>query len=286
MKSAVFEYVRAASLTEACDWLRRDGDEAKLIAGGQSLVPMMAMRLTRPARLIDINEIAALKFVALEKDVARTGACTRQCVVAGDDALAKAVPLLRQALAWVGHVQTRNRGTVGGSLAHADLAAELPGIAVTCDAEIIAVGAAGSRTVPAADFFLGPLMTSLALDEIIVEMRLPPWPDKRRWGFEEFARQRGGFAMAGVALFYDEHAGLVQNAHIGIIGASSRLQRIGSAEAALNGRALDENVIVAAARAAAAAVDPVDDMDATAEYRRALVATLVERALRASALSK
>ncbi|MGC2518164.1 MAG: FAD binding domain-containing protein, partial [Burkholderiales bacterium] len=119
MKAAPFEYARAGSVAEACELLRRHGDGAKLIAGGQSLVPMMAMRLARPAWLIDINEIAALKFVAIEKDAARTGAATRQCVMERDDALAARVPLLRQALRWVGHVQTRNRGTVGGSLAHA-----------------------------------------------------------------------------------------------------------------------------------------------------------------------
>src|SRR6266850_7765347 len=126
LKAASFEYARSASLAEACALLATHGDSAKLIAGGQSLVPMMAMRLLRPAWLVDINEIDALKFVKVEKDAARIGACTRQCVVERDDALAARVPLLRQALAWVGHVQTRNRGTLGGSLAHADPCAELP----------------------------------------------------------------------------------------------------------------------------------------------------------------
>jgi hypothetical protein len=129
LKAASFEYVRAASVAEACEMLREDGDDVKLIAGGQSLAPMMAMRLTRPARLIDINEIGALKLIAFGENLARTGACTRQSVIARDEALAAHVPLLRKALAWVGHVQTRNRGTVGGSLAHADPAAELPLVA-------------------------------------------------------------------------------------------------------------------------------------------------------------
>ena len=135
MKAPPFEYARAASVAEACELLRRHGDGAKLLAGGQSLVPMMAMRLVRPAWLIDINEIPALKFVKIEKDAVRVGACTRQCTVERDDALAARVPLLVQALAWVGHVQTRNRGTVGGSLAHADPAAELPLVVTEEDLE-------------------------------------------------------------------------------------------------------------------------------------------------------
>ncbi len=143
LKAAPFDYVRAASVSEACELLRQDGEDIKLIAGGQSLVPMMAMRLTRPARLVDINEIGALKFIALEDGVARIGACTRQCVVARDDALAARVPLLRRALAWVGHAQTRNRGTLGGSLAHADPAAELPLAAQVLGASVRA--ALGSR---------------------------------------------------------------------------------------------------------------------------------------------
>ena len=149
LKAAPFEYVRAASIGEACELLARHGDTAKVLAGGQSLVPMMAMRLVRPAWLVDINEIAALKFVAIEKDAVRTGACTRQCVVERDPALAVGVPLLAQALAWIGHVQTRNRGTVGGSLAHADPAAELPAALLALDARVRMMGPRGGREVAA-----------------------------------------------------------------------------------------------------------------------------------------
>jgi CO/xanthine dehydrogenase FAD-binding subunit len=145
LKAAPFAYVRARSVSEACELLRQGGDDAKLIAGGQSLVPMMAMRLARPRRLVDINEIAAVKFIAIEADTARTGACTRQCVIERDDALAARVPLLRQALAWVGHAQTRNRGTVGGSLVHADPAAELPLVAQVLGATLVLRSASGAR---------------------------------------------------------------------------------------------------------------------------------------------
>ncbi|HKW39495.1 MAG TPA: FAD binding domain-containing protein, partial [Burkholderiales bacterium] len=144
MKSAPFEYARAASVAEACSLLARHGEGARLIAGGQSLVPMMAMRLVRPAWLVDINEIDALKFVKIDKDTVRTGACTRQVTIERDDALAARLPLLRQALAWVGHAQTRNRGTVGGSLAHADPSAELPLVARMLGAKLVLRSSKGS----------------------------------------------------------------------------------------------------------------------------------------------
>jgi carbon-monoxide dehydrogenase medium subunit len=184
----------------------------------------------------------------------------------------------------VAHYQIRNRGTIGGSLAHADPAAELPGIAVTCGAEIEIIGAAGRRTLLANEFFSGPLMTELRSDEIITELRLPPWPASRRWGFEEFARRQGDFALAGIALHYDEdEQGRACNAHVGVIGACSRPHRLAAVETAIDGRGVDEKVISEAARAAADAVDPPQDLHADAEYRRALVVTLVERALRAAA---
>src|SRR5215467_928418 len=175
LKSAPFEYARAASLAEACALLAEHGDAAKLIAGGQSLVPMMAMRLVRPSFLVDINEIGALKFVSNGNDALRTGACTRQCVVERDDTLAAKVPLLRQALAWVGHVQTRNRGTNGGSLAHADPSAELPLVAQVLGAKVVLRSAKGARTLEAEKFFSGPMMTAIRPDECLEEIRWPMW---------------------------------------------------------------------------------------------------------------
>jgi carbon-monoxide dehydrogenase medium subunit len=178
----------------------------------------------------------------------------------------------------------RNRGTIGGSLAHADPAAELPGIAVTCDGEMTVVGAAGSRRLRASAFFTGPLTTVLQSDEIVTELRLPPWPAARRWGFEEFSLRQGDFALAGIALYYDQEArGRACNSHVGVIGACSRPHRLEPVEATLDGRTVDEQTIAVAAQAAADAVDPPQDLHADAEYRRALVATLVERALRAAA---
>jgi carbon-monoxide dehydrogenase medium subunit len=204
--------------------------------------------------------------------------------IEADSRLASAHPLLQEAVAHVAHYQIRNRGTVGGSLAHADPAAELPGIAVACAGDIRVVGKAGPRTIPAAEFFTGPLSTALRPDELITELHLPAWPAGRRWAFREFARRHGDFALAGVALFYDtDPDGRARDTHIGVIGACSRPHRLTSVEAMLSGRLIDEAAIGAAAKAASAAVDPPQDLHADAEYRRALTGTLTGRALRAAA---
>jgi len=282
MKPPPFEYRAPETLDEAVGLLAADPD-AKPIAGGQSLMPILNFRLAAPSTLVDLRRVPGLGEIAVGANGARLGAKVRWRDIEDDARLKSAHPLLCAAVAHVAHYQIRNRGTVGGSLAHADPAAELPGIVVTCDAEIAVVGAEGRRTIPAADFFTGPLTTLLRPDEIITELRLPPWPAGRRWAFEEFSRRQGDFALAAIALFYDEDSqGRAENAHIGVIGACSRPHRLTSAEAALDGRIIDEATIAAAARAASAAVDPPEDLHAPAEYRRALVNTLTERALRAA----
>lgn len=279
MKPPPFEYRAPETLDEAVALLAADPG-AKPIAGGQSLMPLLNFRLAAPSLLVDLRRLSGLGDIAIGADGVRLGAKVRWRDIEDDARLQSAYPLLRAAVAHVAHYQIRNRGTVGGSLAHADPAAELPGIAATCDAEIKIVGAKGVRTVPAAEFFTGPLTTALGPDEIVTELRLPLWPAGRRWGFEEFSRRHGDFALAGIALFFDQDsAGRACNAHIGVIGACSRPHRLESAEAAIQGKVIDERAIAAAARAAAAAVDPPDDLHAPAEYRRALVATLTERAL-------
>ena len=286
MKPAPFDYACPASLAEAVQLLAARGGDAKPIAGGQSLMPILAFRLAAPSLLVDLRRIPGLDAITIGADGVRLGARVRWRDIEDEAALASAYPLLAAAIAHVAHYQIRNRGTVGGSLAHADPAAEMPGIAVACDGEIVAVGSKGARGIRARDFFLGPLSTALASDEIITEIRLPAWPKPRRWGFEEFARRRGDFALAGIALFYDQDKeGRAVDAHIGVIGACARPHRLASAEALLNGYRVDEKTILAAAEAAAAAVDPPEDLHAGADYRRALVATLVERALRRAAES-
>ena len=279
MKLPAFDYAAPETLREAIELLAAHED-ALPIAGGQSLIPILAFRLAAPSLLVDLRRIPGLDTITIAERGVCLGAKVRWCDIEQDKRLAAAHPLLADAVQYIAHYPIRSRGTVGGSLAHADTAAELPGIAVTCDAEITAVGRAGSRVIAARDFFVGPMMNSLAHGELVTELRLPAWPQGRRWAFEEFARQHGAFALAGIALYYDLENGVAADAHIGVIGASSRLQRIADAEAALNGRAVDEAAILATARAAAAAIDPADDIDAPAAYRRALVETLTERALR------
>jgi carbon-monoxide dehydrogenase medium subunit len=284
MKLPPFEYACPTTLPEAVQLLAsRDGD-AKAIAGGQSLMPMLAFRLAQPALLVDLRKLGDLRGIRLSEKGVTLGAMVRWREIEDDRRLDTAHPLLKAAIAHVAHYQIRNRGTVGGSIAHADPAAEMPGIAMTCDAEIAVVGKAGARVFQAADFFQGALTTALTPDEIIVEVRLPAWPKGRRWGFQEFARRRGDFAMAAAAVFYDQDAGgKAVNAHVGVIGVADRPRRLPSVEAALNGQVIDEATIAKAEAATHAAVDPQDDIHASAAYRRALVGTMVERALKHAA---
>lgn len=283
MKPPRFEYRAPETLDEAAGLLAADPC-AKPMAGGQSLMPILAFRLATPSLLVDLRRVVGLDNIVVGGDGVRLGAKVRWRDIEQDPRLPSAHPLLRDAVTHVAHYQIRNRGTVGGSLAHADPAAELPGVAVTCEGEITVFGATGQRKIRAAEFFTGPLTTQLRSEEIITELRLPRWPAGRRWGFEEFARRQGDFALAGIALYYDEdEQGRVCNPHVGVIGACSRPHRLEPVETALNGRAVDEHTIAAAARMTAAAVEPPDDLHADTEYRRALVTTIVERALRAAA---
>jgi len=282
LKAAPFEYRRAASLADACAMLATHGDSARVIAGGQSLVPMMAMRLLRPAFLVDINEIAALKFVKIEKDFARTGACMRQCVVERDDTLAARVPLLRQALAWVGHVQTRNRGTVGGSLAHADPSAELPLVARMLGAKIVLRSSKGSRTLDAGQFLTGPMSTSARPDECLEEIHWPVWSEKRTGSaFTEIAIRHGDFAMVAAAaqLAVDE-SGRCTRAALGLGGAAGTPLAFAKIAARLVGTKLEDKAIEDAASDASKETDPGADLHATKEYRRHLARVLAGRVLR------
>src|SRR5437773_9795818 len=226
MKPAPFEYQAPATLREAVDLLASD-PEAMVIAGGQSLMPLLALRLATPSLLVDLRRVPGLDAIAIDDSGIRLGARVRWRDIEDDRRLETAHPLLRETIAHVAHYQVRNRGTVGGSLAHADPAAEMPGIAVTCDAEIAVVGKSDARVIQAADFFQGALTTALTPDEIITEVRLPAWPAGRRWGFEEFARRRGDFAMAAAAVFYDQDThGKACNAHVGAIGVGDRPLRL------------------------------------------------------------
>ena len=284
MKSAPFEYHRAASVDEACRLLAEHGSDAKLIAGGQSLVPMMAMRLVRPAFLIDINHLTALREIAATADCVRVGAGTRQCVAASDAVLAREVPLVRRALAWVGHVQTRNRGTLGGSLAHADPAAELPVVARMLDATLHVRSVRGARVIAADDFFDGPMSTTLRVDECLEAMTFTRWAEGAvGCGFDEVSIRHGDFAIvAAAAQVALDRDGRCTRAAIGLGGVGGTPLAFTAIARHLVGTLLDDDAIAAVAADVAKATDPGNDLHATAAYRRHLARVLVTRTLRAA----
>jgi carbon-monoxide dehydrogenase medium subunit len=283
MKLPPFEYACPTTINEAVALLASHDGEAKPLAGGQSLVPMLAFRVASPSLLVDLRKLAELRQIKIADDGVTLGAMVRWRDILDDARLRKAHPLLVAAVEHVAHYQIRNRGTIGGSIAHADPAAEMPGIVVTCEAKIAVVGKAGARVIDAANFFQGPLMTALKPDEIITEIRLPAWPAKRRFGFQEFARRRGDFALAAAMLFYDEEGGKARSAHVGAIGVADRPLRLPAVEQVLNGNKIDEAIIAKAEAAASASVDPDDDIHASGAYRKALVGVMVERALKSAA---
>lgn len=280
MKLPSFDYACPTTITEAIALLATHGGEAKPIAGGQSLVPMLAFRLTAPMLLVDLRKLSELRHIKIADAGVTLGAMVRWRDILNEPALRQAQPLLVAAVEHIAHYQIRNRGTVGGSLAHADPAAELPGIAVTCAADIVARGGAGSRVIAAADFFRGALITALRPDEIVTEIRFPAWPRQRRYGFREFARRRGDFALTAAAVTFDEVEQKFRNVRVGAIGIGDRPIRLGAAEHALEGSAMTQAAIASCAAAAAAAVDPADDIHASGVYRKTLIEVMVERALR------
>jgi aerobic carbon-monoxide dehydrogenase medium subunit len=284
MKLPPFDYACPTSIAEAVALLAAYDGEAKALAGGQSLVPMLAFRVAAPALLVDLRKLSELRQIKIAEEGVTLGAMARWSDILNDERLQKAHPLLVAAVEHVAHYQIRNRGTAGGSLAHADPAAEMPGIAVTCEAKIAVIGQSGERIIAAKDFFQGPLMTALKTDEIITEIRFPAWPPRRRFGFCEFARRRGDFALAAAALFYDEDGeGKARNVHVGAIGVADAPLRLAAVEDVLNGHKIDDATIARAEAAASAAVDPSDDIHATGAYRKTLIGVMVERALRSAA---
>ncbi len=282
MKAVDFDYARPASIGEACGLLAAGGDEAKIIAGGQTLVPLMAMRMARPALLVDINRIAELNGIESGSDYVTLRSCTRQAAALADETIRLRAPLLAKALRFVGHGQTRNRGTIGGSLANADPAAEIGLAALVLDARIEAHSATGRRQIPIAEFFIGPMMTALAPEECLTAIRLPLWqePGRLGTGFQETSARRSDFALAAAAvqLILDTE-GTCRRIALGVGGVGSVPLRIDAAMERLLGTRLDDDDIGDAARIVYRAIDPAPDLHASADYRRRLAASLVERAL-------
>jgi carbon-monoxide dehydrogenase medium subunit len=284
MKAPRFDYVRPVSLCDAFAALNEHGSDAKVLAGGQSLMPMLAFRMAAPRVLVDIGRLAELKEIKYDAGGISLGALVRWCDIERSARIAAEHPLLAEAVRHVAHYQIRNRGTVGGSLAHADPAAEMPAIALVCDATIVVAGAGGQREIAAGDFFVGALTTVLDARELLVGVRLPAWPAERRWAFEEFSRRKGDFALAGVALHFDRDAkGAVASPHIVGFGIADRPVRLTVAEDTLRGRIIDEQGVATAVRDVARGIDITADIHAPADYRAALLGTLLERALRRAA---
>jgi len=280
MKPAPFAYVRPASLDEAIAALSADED-AKVIAGGQSLMPILNMRLAQPSTLVDLNGLEDLSYVRRANGHLAVGGLTRQRRLEQDPPAREALPFLPEIIAHIGHVPIRNRGTVGGSLAHADPAAELALVAVALGAEIVAQGPAGSRTIAAEDFFQGFLTTALAPEEILVEVRLPVPARPRSVAFEELNRRHGDFAIVSVLAAVElDGAGAIADARVAVGGAGPVPVRAHEAEQRLAGRPPDDDAVAGAAAAAAAAVSPLSDVHGSADYRREMTAVLVRRALR------
>ncbi len=276
MKPAPFEYARARTIDEALGWLASDA-EAKVLAGGQSLVPLMNLRLARPSRLIDINPVAGLASITSAPDGGLViGALTRHTELVTSALVRERAPLLAAAAAHVGHRAIRNRGTLGGSLAHADPAAELPAAALALGATLVIAGPRGRRQIAADEFFLGPFATAMAADEILIEITVPPQRGAS-WGFAEVARRAGDFAIAGVC-------GLLGGetpARLVAFGADDRPIRMTASEKLLtNAAAVTADVAIAASAAAMRGVSPADDVHASADYRRHLVGVLTERVIR------
>lgn len=281
MKAPAFGYAVPASLPEALDLLAEYGEDARLLAGGQSLVPMLNLRLAAPAMLIDLNRVGCLAGIEAAADGGLTvGAMTRERALERDPRVARSQPLLASVLPHIAHVAIRNRGTLGGSLAHADPAAELPAAALACDAVLVLERRGGRREVTAEAFFQGVFATALEGDEALVAVRFPPWPAARAWGFREVARRRGDFALAGIAAWLDRDAdGRCTAARVVAIGCGDRPLRLRGAEAALIGRIPDAATVDDAAEAAHDDVEPDGDLHASEGYRREVAAVLTRRVL-------
>ena len=279
MKPAPFEYHAPETIADVVGLLAEHGDEAKPLAGGQSLVPMLALRLTRFEHLVDLNRVGALSGVERRDGTLVVGATTRQAELERSDA-ARAVPLLTLAAPLIGHFQIRNRGTVGGSVAHADPAAELPAVALALDAGLEVTGPTGTRRLDAADFFVGNWTTVLGADELLTALHFPLWAGRCGFAVDEVARRHGDFALTGVACGVELGADdLVTRAAIALFGMGATPVRAADAERSLVGRRPDPAALAEVGHAAVADLDPPDDVHASGRYRRTVGAHVVTRGL-------
>lgn len=285
MKPAPFRYAAPRTVDEAVTLLGEHAGDARVLAGGQSLVPLMNMRLATPSMLVDINKIGDLAYVRPWDGGLAIGALTRDSTLEHDAEVARRLPLLVQAASHVGHPAIRNRSTVGGSVAHADPAAELPTALLALDAQVVVRGPGGERTMPIGDFFQGYLQTALAPEELLVEVRVPALPAGAGTAFVEFARREGDYALAGVAAALTIGAdGTIADARLALCAVGPTALRAREAEAALKGQRPGPEAWLAAAEAVRAAItEPPSDVHGSGDYRRHLAGVLTRRALAAAA---
>jgi len=283
MKLPHVDYEAPKTVSEAVELLAEHQDEASVLAGGQSLIPLLALRLARPAVLIDINGIGELSGVSAADGWVAIGAMTRDYVAEESETVADAVPLLAAALPLIGHEAIRSRGTVGGSLAHADPAAELPAVARALDAEFVVCGPSGERVVPAAEWFEGYLATSRRPDELLTAVRFPAAGRGMGISFQEVARRHGDFAIVGLAASLTLSGGAISDARLAFAGLSDVPVRAGDAEDLLVGERPSAELFDEAARRATDDIDPPADLHGSADYRKKVAAALVRRGLRAAA---
>jgi len=284
MKPPPFAYAAPDTLEEAVGLLTEHAEaEPRVLAGGQSLIPLMNFRLAKPGYLVDLRNVAGLSGIRREGDVLVIGAMTKMAEVERSPEVAVAAPLVTEAVGLVAHAPVRNSGTVGGSLAHADPAAELPAVALALDADLVAAGPGGTRVIPAAEFFTGPYSTALAADEILTEIRLPVWPGGH--AFTEFSRVHANFAVVAVAALVeldgdgDGDGDRIRHAALALAGVAPTPVRATAAERALAGASADAATIRAAADAAATSLSPAGDLHASPETRRGLARTYLRRGI-------
>ncbi len=279
MKPPPFTYARCATVDDALAELAAHGERCKVLAGGQSLVPLLNLRMTNPERLVDINGLTALDYVRVEDGILHIGALARHTTLRDSDLVAEHCPLMNAAYQYVGHKPVRNRGTIGGNLSHAYPASEMPAVVLAVEATMVARSASGERAIAAEDFFVGMLEPELEPDELLVEIRIPVRPPGQGWSFLEVSPRKGDFALVGVGVTVNVQNDVCETVRIAHCGVGDRARRVPEAEQSLLGQKPDEALFRATGERASQLVEPESDYHADASYRRDLVRTLTRRAL-------
>lgn len=281
MKPAAFEYECPTDLKAALTFLGA-GTDTRILAGGQSLVPMMNYRLARPERLIDINRLPGLDYIRVEDNEIAIGALARHGDIKASGLISERLPLVAEAYKWIAHAAVRNRGTLCGNLCHADPASEMPAVIKVLEGRMVASKVSGTRHIAADDFFLGPHETALEADEMLTEIRIPVPGPASGWGFEEVAMRKGDYAWCTVVAYLCLEDGKIQDPRIAVAGVSDHAYRLTAQEAGLEGQSPDAAVFERLAQSAATEADPIETQSASAEYRRDLLRVLLPRVLQAA----